>query len=308
MDLEIALRIDVDTFVGARDGVPALLELLAGRGIRASFFLSLGPDNAGRAALRVFRRGGFLTKMLRTRAVSTYGLRTVLSGTLLPAARIGAACEGAYRAIERAGHEVALHAWDHFRWQDHLAAWSRAEVAAEYRRGSDEFARLFGRRPEAVAAPGWVASAHSLLAADELGLAYASDTRGRAPFFPLVEGHRLRTLQVPVTLPTFDERVGRDGLRPERWNAALLELVGAAGRHVYTLHAEVEGRGQRAAFGDLLDALRARGARFLTLREVAARARADAPACPVTWRPLEGRAGDVACQGEPAQSLARGRA
>jgi undecaprenyl phosphate-alpha-L-ara4FN deformylase len=306
VSLAVALRIDVDTYVGARDGVPALLDELARRDAKASFFLSLGPDTAGRAALRLFTRPGFLTKMLRTKAVSTYGLRTVLSGTLLPATRIGAACEATYREIAAAGHEVALHAWDHFRWQDHLTRWSREEVAAEYGRGFDEFTRIYGRRPDAVAAPGWVASPASFAASDALGLAYASDTRGTRPFRPVVGGRALGTLQVPVTLPTFDECVGRDGLGPAGWNDALLARIGTSGEHVYTLHTEVEGRGQRAEFGRLLDALRGRGATFPTLREVAERAR-DVPTCPVEWRPIEGRAGDVACQGAPAPPVGAAR-
>src|SRR5258708_30708895 len=81
----VALKIDVDTFRGTRDGVPALLADLAAAGVRASFFFTLGPDNSGRAVLRVFRKRGFLGKMLRTNAARMYGWRTALYGPLLPA-------------------------------------------------------------------------------------------------------------------------------------------------------------------------------------------------------------------------------
>src|ERR1700724_2608370 len=85
----VALKIDVDTFRGTRDGVPARLDDLAAAGVRAAFFFPLGPAHSGRAVLRIFRKRGFLAKMLRTNAARMYGWRTALYGTLLPAPDIG---------------------------------------------------------------------------------------------------------------------------------------------------------------------------------------------------------------------------
>src|SRR2546422_3343829 len=81
----VGLRIDVCTYQGFRQGVPRLLDALAKRKIRATFFPAMGPDRSGRAVLRFFRKKGFLTKMLRTGAARMYGVRTALYGTLLPA-------------------------------------------------------------------------------------------------------------------------------------------------------------------------------------------------------------------------------
>ena len=44
---EIALKVDVDTLRGTREGVPRLLKLLAEHGARATFYFSLGPDHTG---------------------------------------------------------------------------------------------------------------------------------------------------------------------------------------------------------------------------------------------------------------------
>lgn len=80
----LALKIDVDTWRGTREGVPQLVALLQRHHVGATFLFSLGPDNTGRALKRVFRKG-FLQKVSRTSVLEHYGLRTLLYGTVLPA-------------------------------------------------------------------------------------------------------------------------------------------------------------------------------------------------------------------------------
>src|SRR3990172_1184737 len=113
----LGLKIDVCTFDGLRVGVPALLALLDRHGVRATFFVALGPDTTGRAVLRLLRPW-FLAKMRRTLAVATYGIRTILSGTLLPPRHPGRRLAPLLRQVVVAGHELAVHGYDHRRWQD----------------------------------------------------------------------------------------------------------------------------------------------------------------------------------------------
>ena len=89
--MKLALKIDVDTLRGTREGVPALLDLLKRHGAGATFLFSLGPDHTGRAIKRALRPG-FMQKVGRTSVVSHYGLRTLLYGTLLPGPDIGKRC------------------------------------------------------------------------------------------------------------------------------------------------------------------------------------------------------------------------
>ncbi|HXL83480.1 MAG TPA: 4-deoxy-4-formamido-L-arabinose-phosphoundecaprenol deformylase, partial [Casimicrobiaceae bacterium] len=55
----LALKIDVDTLRGTREGVPTLVELLRRHKAGATFLFSVGPDHTGRAIKRVFRPGFF---------------------------------------------------------------------------------------------------------------------------------------------------------------------------------------------------------------------------------------------------------
>lgn len=297
----VALKVDCDTYEGTKAGIPSLLRALDRRGIRASFYFTLGPDRSGRAIVRVFTRKGFLKKMLRSRALSMYGPRTVLYGTLLPAPMIGERLAGVIRSVAEAGHEVGVHGWDHVRWHDRLDRLPEEEVAREYGAAHREFQRIFGRPARASAAPGWHATATSLAVQERYGLRYASNTRGGAPFFPEAAGRRYATLEIPTTLPTWDETYNAPELRDER---AFIDYYrsAVAGTAVHSIHTEVEATALLALFERQLDAWRADGVRFVTMEELAGEALADRERIPVrriVRRTVPGRGGEITAS-EPA--------
>ena len=293
----LALKIDIDTLRGYREGLPRLLDILGARGLRASIFFSMGPDESGKAIRRIFRRG-FLSKMLRTRAPSTYGLRTLLYGTLLPAPMIAASEPDLLRRAVGEGHDCGIHAWNHVYWQDRLPRLSRDVIRDQFARAMELFERISGTRPACCAAPGWQATPDSLAVQDELGFDYCSDVRGRSPFLPRMGGMEFRTPQVPSTLPTLDEVWGADGLNAGTVNdyyLSLLELTGGSGPNVHTIHTEMEGGAMSGVFESLLDACIAAGMSFMTLREALKEA-GPLPKADVEMRPIPGRAGTVAVQ------------
>jgi undecaprenyl phosphate-alpha-L-ara4FN deformylase len=262
------LKVDCDTLEGTREGVPRLLEILAARGIRATFYFTLGPDRSGVAVRRIFTRKGFLSKMIRSRAPSLYGWRTALYGTLLPAPMIGAGAEDALRAAARAGHDTGVHGWDHVGWHDRLDRMTREEIARDYGAAHAEFLRILGAPARTSATPGWTANAWSLEVQEERGLLHTSDTRGGPPFFPRAGGRSFRTLEIPTTLPTLDETLAWPELRDD---AAQRAFFGGAvrGTDVHTIHAEVEGRSKATLFGSILDDWKGGGVAFPLLSELA---------------------------------------
>jgi len=297
--MEVALKIDVDTHQGLAEGVPRLRRLLERERATASFYVAMGPDNSGRAIVRVFRNRGFLKKMFRTKAVSMYGLRTILSGTLLPARPIALAFPHLLRELQAAGFEVAVHGYDHVLWQDHIDSLGERGIRAELNDAFEAYRSIMAERPRAFAAPGWRTNGVALRALDEMGLNYRSDTRGRTPFRCMVDGRVLTTPEVPSTVPTLDEVMGRPDLGD---TAALLrfylEQFKPDQLNVHTIHAETEGMGQLENFAALLGALKERGARFVRMDAVASGLnRAELPICQVIRAEVPGRAGWVATQG-----------
>src|SRR3954465_6363855 len=142
MPIRLALKVDVDTDRGTREGVPNLLADLQEFGVPACFLFSLGPDQTGRAITRVFRPG-FFRKVSRTSVVEIYGVRTLLYGTLLPAPHIGQRNAHVMRAVKDAGYEVGIHCYNHYRWQDYLGAMSQEEISREFEAARSEFRRVF---------------------------------------------------------------------------------------------------------------------------------------------------------------------
>ncbi len=299
----IALKVDVDTYRGTREGALRLADLLERLGVRATFLFSLGPDHTGRAIRRAFRRG-FLGKVRRTSVLEHYGLKTLLYGVLLPGPHIGRGCRGEMREIARRGFEVGVHTWDHVRWQDGVAGASEAWTRRELTLARDEFMETFGHAPMVHGAAGWQMNRYVPALQAELGFRYASDTRGRGPFLPLCGNGSFPVPQLPTTLPTFDELIGREDLGGVDPVDHLLRVSGATGEraHVFTLHAELEGGKYLASFERLLREWQQRGTRLTDLATYAATLdMRSLPGCSIVTGTVAGRSGTLAMQSTGAR-------
>ncbi|MGI6442750.1 MAG: polysaccharide deacetylase family protein [Synergistaceae bacterium] len=289
---KLAIKVDIDTLRGYREGMPNMLNLFKKHSISASIFFSFGPDNSGKAIRRIFRKG-FISKMLRTKAPSTYGIKTLLYGTLLPAPLIvSSAPEILIRAINE-GHDCGIHAWDHVLVQDKLNDISKEQFIALFERSAKSFEKLSGVKPTCYAAPGWQVSAASLKAEEELELDYCSDARGEYPFLPVFEGKEYKVPQIPTTLPTMDEIYGLPGIDDETIPSYWLERMDKE-YNVLTVHAEMEGLSKLNVFDNFLTIAKKQGVLFSTLKEYAKSAKFNP--CKIKNGTMTGRAGTLAIQ------------
>jgi len=246
-------------------------------------------------------------KVMSASPAASYGLATMLYGTLLPAPDIGKRKEAVarMREAEAAGHECGVHAWDHVDWHDRLPSMGRGEVFDTFGRAADRFAEIFGRRAEVAGAPGWTANALSVEACEAGGIRVSSDTRGGAPFRPLREdGAPASLVEVPSTLPTLDELLAWEEFRGAAREATVGHLRAAvrdaAGVSVHSVHTEIEGgRAFAGLFERQLAAWAADGVAFLSLSEAAAAAGlpGSLPARPLRFTTVPGRALPVAARG-----------
>lgn len=234
-------------------------------------------------------------------------------GVLLPAPDIGKVCVEEMRAVHGAGYECGVHSWDHVVWQDNVrtrdAAWTRRQL----QQSIDRFREVFGHTPTTHGAAGWQMNEHAYALLDESGIAYASDGRvqltecgmladpSAGPHRLSVAGKTLACIQLPTTLPTLDELLGRavSGRIVNASNAAavLLDLTASRRDHVFTLHAELEGQKFAPVLEQLLGGWREQGYDLGSMADYYQTVnQAALPLSEVSWGHLPGRSGEMIIQ------------
>jgi peptidoglycan/xylan/chitin deacetylase (PgdA/CDA1 family) len=301
----LVLKIDVDTYRGTREGVPNLVRILTRHAAGATFLFSLGPDHTGWAMKRALRPG-FFQKVSRTSVVEHYGFKTLMYGVLLPGPDIGAKTVSEMRAVRDAGFECGIHTWDHVLWQDAVrtrdAAWTLDMLAKSEQR----YREVFGQAPHTHGAAGWQMNQAAFARHDGAGYRYASDGRAQlredgALRDPQAGPYRLPGLaciQMPTTLPTLDELLGREvgGRVLDEANIAdyILALTAERRDHVYTLHAELEGQKLAPIFERLLSGWKAQGYRLASMAEYYDKIKdAPLPQHTLQWGQVPGRSGEL---------------
>ena len=139
------------------------------------------------------------------------------------------------------------------------------------RRARDRYQEIFGTHALTRGAPEWRMNRYAFRYTKRLGFQHCSDTRGTAPFIPVVRGEIVACPQLPTTLPTLDELLAA-GVTPDDAVRRVLDASRdpASTGHVYALRAEVEGTVFTPALRALLAGWRALGYRVVSLHDYAA--------------------------------------
>ncbi len=277
--MRIALKIDVATERAATTGVPNLLDLLSQYEVNATFFFAVE-----------FRRSQGLVR----RAASLFGRGDDAKGSL----------ESAMRAVMEAGHEIGLLGYEADSWRKQAAYadadWTRYQLAL----GMERFEAIVGQPPDRFAAPYWQPNAHLLGMEERRGFSFASDVRGKFPFYPQLHNIVSRCPQIPTTLPTLSEMLAQSDVTPSNVH----EYLYAESRHllphghVYSVDAEAEGIEYLEVMEKLLVMWKGQEGSIRALGDI--RAELDLEKLPVHqigWTQVPGREEPVAAQSLPVE-------
>ena len=233
---KIALRIDVDTYRGTKLGVPNLCNILRDFNIKATFYFSVGPDNMGRHLWRLLKPA-FLWKMLRTNAAGLYGPEIILMGTMWPGPLIGKKFANIIKKTADEGHEIGLHAWDHHKIQSKTDKMTSEDIYKELSKGMSMLTDIIGFTPVSSAAPAWRCNDNFLREKAKFDFKFNSDCRGEHIFRSKIGNQ----IQIPVTMPTYDEVCGKNGINDSNYNDYMIKQLKPDKLNVLTIHAEAEG-------------------------------------------------------------------
>jgi undecaprenyl phosphate-alpha-L-ara4FN deformylase len=262
--VRLGLRIDVDTYRGTKLGVPGLLSVLDKHSVRGTFYFSLGPDNMGRNLWRLFNPS-FLMKMLRSKAPGLYGWDIIFKGTFFPGPLIGKNLRAQIKAAADAGHEIGFHAWDHHEWQTKIEFMPAELIHDQIAKGVETLAEITGKAPVSSASPAWKVTDDALLVKNGFEFKFNSDCRGENVFYPKVNDWKLPQLQIPTTLPTYDEIIGKNGVTNASYNEHILSLLRPGKLNTLTIHAEAEGIICAGMFDDFLSKCKERETEVLPM-------------------------------------------
>lgn len=263
----LALKVDVHSLRGTRDGVPRVVDVLQRHSAGATFYLTLGRERPGR----------------------------------LPSIDIARRCAELLRDLRDRGFETGVLAYEGLRWQQGIVDAPAEWIEAQMRRAIERYADVFGEPPKTHGATGWRMSRHALRLTQRLGFDYASDGRGTGPHLPVWNAELIRCPQFPTTLPTLDELVATGTASDDSVAARLLEHTAIhAHDHVFTLSAEREGGKLAAVFEQLVVGWNAQGYRLVRLRDLYEAVEPLAlPRCDVGWGNVPGRPHKLLVQYEP---------
>jgi len=262
--MKLGIRVDVDTYRGTSRGVPILRNILQAYDVKSTFFFSVGPDNMGRHLYRLLKPS-FFYKMIRSDAPGLYGWDILLRGTLWPGPVIGERLAAVIKSVAKDHHEIGLHAWDHYNWQTHIDEAGYEQILVWVNQGSRMLEKITGLLPVASASPAWKCTDSVLQVKMKFPFTFNSDCRGESLFYPVVGKHILEQIQIPVTLPTYDEVIGTHGITDRYYNDFLLSLLRPDQLNVLAIHAEVEGIGKADLFSRFIDKAREAGVEILPL-------------------------------------------
>lgn len=183
--MRIAFKICIETLSGAQ-ALPRLLAMLDEHKVQVSFAVSLGlpKESAGGVKGLLRRLGG-----------ASDTIAEVAQENLL--------------AIQKAGHEIGMAAYDVAAWETQAATATEAWTRQQFGKGWAAFDALYHEAPAFHSAPNWQLNPHLLTLEEERKLGFASDTRGKTVFYPQLQAVRSSCPQIPTTLPTIDEALNR---------------------------------------------------------------------------------------------------
>jgi len=212
--MRVAIGVQVSSIDGAKYGLPELLDLFEEYDIRATFFVSLGPDRS----VNWWRR-------------------------MAGAPFISDCARDELRRLAQSDHEVGLAPFDPVKWDEEAAqadyGWTKRQLFP----AADIYRRVFGGDPCCLGVADFQVNPHLFALEEALGLQYGSDVQGKTIFLARAQRTDSDCPQIPTTLPSVAEALRERGVNEENVHEHLFDITQTLlpTGHVWRICAEEEG-------------------------------------------------------------------
>ncbi len=201
-----AIRIDVDT---VKDVLllPKLLDLLKSFDIKATFFVSTGPDKTVFNIVKYLKQPQSYIKFLKSKPFR-YGIHS--ANGLIRHVEVQNSHPHILHRVLKEGHELGLHGYDHYKWINGLENLESEHIIALIQRGLYALTNVTKSDVVSFASPGFKVTPEFLRSIDTFNFCYSSDyklNRPVAPFYPQLDYERSRVLQIPVAGDSIGEMI-----------------------------------------------------------------------------------------------------
>ena len=301
MNKKIGIRVDVDFEIDLIRGIPFLLDLFKEHGVKATFFVTMGPDGFGYNRRRV-KSVNYIQRILSLnpfKIVRGFGLFYLIKQILGIKNNVGASHPDILEKIVSEGHELGVHGFDHYQWAENVWCWNKAQVEEDIKKAAAVFRDQRGVDPEVWASPNWRCSEDSLQFIDGFNNEYSADTRGKSPFFPTIGDWKAKTVQLPINLPCLHEV--KQFLKTNDENSIIQYVFSHFQEHynILCIHGYYEGILARHLFKSFLQEALRKGHEFVPLNQIAKEVKPHhIKTCKLTKKKLSGGRGEVSWQGE----------
>jgi len=263
---EITLRVDVDFHIDLKKAVPYLLNLFEKNGVKATFFIVMGPDSMFAHKKRV-KKKGYIHRLLSMNIakLGNVVLQNYIANIGKDILYVGRDLPHIIKDIESSGHEIGVHGFNHSLWADNCWESGSEFVECQIEKAYEEFDPEIKLQGRTWGAPNWRCVEEMFGILSRMNIGYSSDMRGVSPFMPRFGSNVYDVIQYPITLPCFHEMT-QAGVERSKLTDVMLSCD-TDSYNMLCIHGYYEGLMHRKVFTEYLYSALDKGRKFVSLKE-----------------------------------------
>ena len=196
-DKSIALRIDIDSYIGLVEGIPKIIDLFDEYNIRGSFYCVMGweGDIFSTLKYRIIRDKKSKDDSIENKKLLMMNLNKVDLIKCLFFPRRLSKNNAILKYIKKRGHEIGVHGYIHVKWNNIKFN----ELENEFTKMCDSYKNIFGQNPISFSAPLGLDTKELSICLEKYNFKFESYF-GDKIICPKIDGKTTHYVRIPVNL------------------------------------------------------------------------------------------------------------